>query len=272
MRRSLGDKRRKIGDGEDGDTDQIAGIVREYGQLKETVRNKIFDNADFGYTRVTVERPLRLRLELNADAEAKWLVAVETEHQKYSDRMAAPDELKIWFAGILAEFGRKPWLDWNVIAPKVVKHLKKLDDLGTQAEREFRRFFLLTDPEARRVILKTELFKKGETVSEKDRFAGWFEDKDADGGRIRVRYVVDTQLRDFENVPLKDDVDEYFRREVLPHVDDAWMDRSKDKVGYEISFNRYFYSYTPPRPLGKIDADLEKAEDEILRLLNEVTA
>ena len=81
-----------------------------------------------------------------------------------------------------------------------------------------------------------------------------------------------TQLRDFENVPLKLDIDDYFRREVLPHVPDAWMDRSKDKVGYEISFNRYFYKYTPPRPLEKIDADLEKAEHEILQLLKEVTA
>jgi type I restriction enzyme M protein len=271
MRRSLGDKRRKIGDGEDGDPDQIADIVREYGQLKPTVRNKIFDNTDFGYTRVTVERPLRLRLELNADAEAKWLVAVETEHQKDSDRMAAPDELKIWFAGILAEFGRKPWLDWNVIAPKMAKHLKKLADLGTQAEREFRRFFVLTDPEAVRIILKSEPLKKVPGVSEKDRLAGWFEDNDAEGQRIRVRYVVDTQLRDFENVPLKQDIDDYFRREVVPYVPDAWMDRSKDKVSYEINFNRHFYRYSPPRPLGKIDADLEKAENEILQLLKEVT-
>jgi type I restriction enzyme M protein len=83
---------------------------------------------------------------------------------------------------------------------------------------------------------------------------------------------VDTQLRDFENVPLKQDIDDYFRREVLPHVPDAWMDRSKDKVGYEINFNRHFYRYQPPRPLEAIDAELKKAEDEILRLLNEVTA
>jgi type I restriction enzyme M protein len=67
-------------------------------------------------------------------------------------------------------------------------------------------------------------------------------------------------------------VDAYFTREVLPHVPDARMDRSKDKVGYEISFNRHFYRYTPPRPLEAMDADLKKTEDEILRLLNEVTA
>jgi type I restriction enzyme M protein len=72
-------------------------------------------------------------------------------------------------------------------------------------------------------------------------------------------------------VPLTDDVDAYFAREVKPHVPDAWMDRSKDKVGYEINFNRHFYVFTPPRPLGQIDAELKAAEDEILRLLHEVT-
>ncbi len=84
-------------------------------------------------------------------------------------------------------------------------------------------------------------------------------------------YEPDADLRDFENVPLKDDIDAYFEREVRPHVPDAWMDRSKDKVGYEINFNRHFYKYTPPRPLEEIDAELKQAEEEIMRLLREVT-
>jgi type I restriction enzyme M protein len=82
----------------------------------------------------------------------------------------------------------------------------------------------------------------------------------------------DPDLRDFENVPLKDDIDAYFKREVRPHVPDAWMDRSKDKVGYEINFNRHFYKYIPPRSLEEIDAELKQAEEEIMRLLREVTA
>ena len=65
-------------------------------------------------------------------------------------------------------------------------------------------------------------------------------------------------------------MDGYFEREVRPHVPDAWMDRSKDRVGYEINFNRYFYEYTPPRPLEEIDADLKQAEEEIVRLLRGV--
>jgi hypothetical protein len=93
----------------------------------------------------------------------------------------------------------------------------------------------------------------------------------AKGGRDDG-YEPDADLRDFENVPLKDDIDAYFEREVRPHVPDAWMDRTKDKVGYEINFNRHFYKYTPPaRPLEEIDAELKQAEEEIMRLLREVT-
>jgi type I restriction enzyme M protein len=84
-------------------------------------------------------------------------------------------------------------------------------------------------------------------------------------------YEPDPDLRDFENIPLKDDVAAYFESEVLPFAPDAWMDRSKDKVGYEINFTAHFYKYTPPRQLEAIDADLKQAESEILRLLNEVT-
>jgi hypothetical protein len=106
---------------------------------------------------------------------------------------------------------------------------------------------------------------------ENDRLRGLFPDSTGKTKHV-IQYEPDSDLRDFENVPLKEDIDDFFRREVLPHVPDAWMDRTKDKVGYEINFNRHFYRYTPPRPLDAIDADLKKAEEEILRLLKEVTA
>jgi type I restriction enzyme M protein len=84
--------------------------------------------------------------------------------------------------------------------------------------------------------------------------------------------VADASLRDTEDVPLTDDIDAYFRREVLPHVADAWIDRSKTKVGYEIPFNRYFYEYAPPRPLETIDDELQQLGREIMELLTEVVA
>jgi len=82
--------------------------------------------------------------------------------------------------------------------------------------------------------------------------------------------VPDSELRDFENVPLKDDIDTYFAREVLPHVPDAWMDWSKDKIGYEISFTRYFYEYTPLRSTAEIGAELLALDEETENLLREI--
>ena len=80
----------------------------------------------------------------------------------------------------------------------------------------------------------------------------------------------DPELRDYENVPLKEDINEYLKREVLPHVPDAWVDETRTKIGYEINFNRYFYKYTPPRPLEEIELDLKQIEKEIFDMLNEV--
>src|SRR5207302_11101451 len=82
----------------------------------------------------------------------------------------------------------------------------------------------------------------------------------------------DAELRDTENVPLKEKIEDYFKREVLPHVPDAWIDHSKTKLGYEIPLNRHFYRYEPPRPLDEIESDIKTLESEILTLLKEVTA
>jgi type I restriction enzyme M protein len=84
------------------------------------------------------------------------------------------------------------------------------------------------------------------------------------------RLEPDASLRDTENVPLKQDIQDYFAKEVLPHVPDAWIDDSKDKVGYEIPFNRHFYEYKPPRPLEEIDGELDELSREIMELLREV--
>ncbi|MGH3613426.1 MAG: hypothetical protein ACRDRK_12710 [Pseudonocardia sp.] len=81
----------------------------------------------------------------------------------------------------------------------------------------------------------------------------------------------DPDLRDYENVPLDEDIQVYFEREVIPHVPDAWIDHDKTKVGYEIPFTRHFYVYTPPRPLAEIDAELQELEAQIQKLLGEVT-
>lgn len=103
--------------------------------------------------------------------------------------------------------------------------------------------------------------------------------RDADGkvvvgekGKQKGKPQPDASLRDTENVPLTEDVGEYFKREVLPHAPDAWIDPDKTKVGYEIPFNRHFYVFKPPRPLAEIDADLKRTTDRILDMIKGLSA
>ena len=91
-------------------------------------------------------------------------------------------------------------------------------------------------------------------------------------GKAKGKPVPDSKLRDTENVPLHEDVETYFAREVLPHVPDAWIDHDKTKVGYEIPFNRHFYVFTPPRPLAEIDADLKQTTDRIKAMIEGLMA
>ncbi len=224
-RRSLGDKRRHL------TAEHVEEIVQLYGRFQEDERSKIFDNDDFGYSRVTVERPLRLRYQMTFEDKARFLDACPYLLDDVQD--------------IDKVFGREPQRDWNATWENISALLHKRQSRWKKVEqRLFRDVFTVKDPD-------------GEPVRKDGREKG---------------YEPDTALRDFENVPLKDDVDAYFEREVRPHVPDAWMDRGKDKVGYEINFNRHFYKCTPPRPLEEIDADLKKAEEKIIRLLREVTA
>ena len=224
-KRSLGDKRRHI------TGSQINEIVKLYDRQTDGETSKTFDNADFGYTRVTVERPLRLRYLMTTEDKARFLDACP----HLLDDVQAIDKT----------FGRKPEKDWNVV-------WQRIEDL---------------------LHARKSSWKK----SEEARFRNVFTQKEAEAvpvakGSRSKDYEPDPDLRDFENVSLKDEVDAYFEREVRPHVPDAWMDRTKDKIGYEINFNRHFYKYTLPRPLEKIDSELKQAEEEILRLLREVTS
>ncbi|MGA9627296.1 MAG: class I SAM-dependent DNA methyltransferase [Bryobacteraceae bacterium] len=223
-KRSLGDKRRHM------TASQISEVVRIYGRLENDERARTFDNEDFGYTHVTIERPLRLRYQMTTEGKARFLGACP----HLLDSVQAIDEA----------LGREPNTDWNVVWSQIEDLLYEQPSRWKASEKKlFRTVFCERDPNARPVVLE---------------------------GR-QTGFDPDPDLRDFENVPLKENIDAYFDREVRPHVPDGWMDRSKDKTGYEINFNRYFYQYRRPRALEEIDADLKLAEDEIVRLLLEVT-
>lgn len=220
-KRSLGNKRRYIS------AKQIDEIVRLYDPRKLNEHTKAFDNADFGFTRVTVERPLRLRYQMTTGDKARFLDA----YPNLLDDVQVIDKV----------LSREPVLDWNSVWEKIQNLLHERKSRWKATEQKlFRSVFTHKDPKAKPV-------------------------------RQGKGYEPDPDLRDFENIPLKEDIDVYFKSEVLPHVPDAWMDREKDKVGFEINFNRYFYKYTPPRSLKEIDADLEKEEEKIFQLLREVT-
>jgi type I restriction enzyme M protein len=227
LRRSLGDKRREFSD------QNIKDIVQEYGPMSPSETCKVFDNQDFGYHRLTIERPLRLKFQITLHGKERFLDACPN----LLDDLQAID----------AAIGRDESFDWNSIWARAQAVLKQRESKWRAPQaKAFRDAFTQVDPGAQPAILKQT-------------------------GK-QVEYEADAALRDFENVPLKVNMNEYFQREVIPHVPDAWIAHDKTKVGYEINFNRHFYKFTPPRPLADIDADLKKAEAEILRLLSEVTA
>lgn len=246
MRRSLGDKRREMSE------DDIAIVVCEYGQFTESETCKIFDNADFGYHRVPVERPLRLLYQMDVERKSRFLDAVPS----LLDDVQAIDK----------ELGREPRSNWNEFDRLMTDLLKQRSSRWKAPERKlFREVFTDREAEAEPVILK-ERKASGDPDA---RVWGWFPDSKK---KIERMYEADTQLRDFENVRLKDEIVRYFHCEVEPHVPDAWMDGEKIRIAYEINFNRHFYKYTPPRPLAEIDADLKQMEKKIVHLLREVTA
>ena len=221
MRKSLGSKRKFLSE------QQIAEIAKLHEAGENTLNSKVFATTDFGYRRITVERPLRLRFSVTPEKLAAY------ENTKGGDQVEA-------FAKVEGHFDNLP-------AFLKAAGIKKL---GKSALKAVLSCFGDRDGDAQPVL--------------------------DDKGNVQA----DSDLRENENVSLNQSIDDYFAREVLPHVPDAWIDTSKTDakdglvgiVGYEINFNRYFYVYQPPRALAKIDADLKAVEAEIAALLGEVTA
>lgn len=225
LRRNLGKKRVEISE------DQSAAVLAIYEAFEETKVSRIFDTEDFGYTKVCVERPLRLRYDLTEEQRDR--LRLDKEVLKLKDDRA--DQLAAALEGLA---NQAPWRDDSRFFSALTEALPWKPTAG---------------------LMKTMRATLGVRDETAEPVCG------EDG-----LPVPDSELRDFENVPLKEDIDEYFRREVLPHVPDAWMDRAKDKVGYEISFTKYFYEYTPLRSTAEIAAELLKLDEETENLLREI--
>jgi len=232
MRKSLGSKRKYLSDV------QINDVVRLYGEFEETKVSKLFDTTDFGYRRITVERPLQLSF-----------------HPHDEDKLEALQN-------------DATFIKLNALGGEILVALKAIEPDKITSRDEFKKIL------AKKITskLSPSQFKPIQKhLSEHDDDAELC--RDAKGN-----LEANADLRDYENIPLSQDITEYFKQEVIPHVPLAWIDENKVDakdgligiVGYEIPFNRHFYEYVPPRSLEVIDAELETLNKEIMEMLHEI--
>jgi type I restriction enzyme M protein len=275
MKKSLGNKRKQIGDGEEGRPDQITDITTIYGNLKhdetrkfnikengnggyvekELIVSKVFDNEDFGYNKITVERPLRLNFQAS-DERIELLDGITAFQNIATSKKKDANEREREI-----EEGKKRQETIRIM----LKDLGKAHNLKLYKDRKTFLIDLREIDRAKGIKLSSaELKAILEALGERDETADICRDR-------KGNPEPDPQLRDTEMVPLKENIDDYFKREVLPHVPDAWIDYTKTKIGYEIPLNRHFYKYEPPRDLEVIDAELKELEGDILDLLKGVT-
>ncbi len=275
---------------------QIDAITNLYMDFVENDISKIYPNEYFGYNKITVERPLRLSAQFTAEAiatlrfeksiaeEMEWAYThfgddLYKDIKKYKEKIEAhlcKNEVKLKPADktkllstehwkkqlalmqaaqkIAEKLGAKQFDDYNAFLPLLNKTIKELKlDIDAKGLKSITNAITWKNEDAERVIKKTEKARP--------------EQGRRDG---TILYEADSDLRDTENVPLDQDIHEYFEREVLQHISDAWIDESKTIKGYEISFTRYFYNYVPPRSIEEITAEIFELEKETEGILNEI--
>lgn len=252
MRKNLGDKRREIPLEKSG---EILGLLREF---RESEHVKIFPTTHFGFRKITVERPLKLNFQANPDRLAKL------EEEKGFKNLAQSKKK--------GTAGAKEQAEGRAAQEAIRRVLRTLP--GTLF-KDRAKFEVALAAAARKADLKVPapaIKAVLSALAERDETATTC--RDADGNP-----EPDPELRDTESVPLSENIEAFFEREVKPHVPEAWIDTSKRDekdgqvgiVGYEINFNRYFYRYKPPRPIEEIEADVRAIEEDTARMLADVT-
>lgn len=240
-RKSLGNKRNDITD------ESIENILELYNNFVENDKVKIFYNEDFGYTKITVERPMQLNYQVtperleNLYSYAQFKKLAESKNKDPEKKLIEEKKGKQQQEEIknaLLTIGDDLYQDWNTFEKKVKIVLKSF--------------------ELKPAFIKNII----EKLSEHDESANYVTDK-------KGNPKADSNLRDTEKIPLIKNIDDYFEEEVLKYYPDAWYDNKKNKVGYEINFTQYFYKYEPPRPLEEIEADINKITAEIQELLKD---
>jgi type I restriction enzyme M protein len=321
LRKNLGKKNCKL------TQEDVRRICDAFLNMEESEYSKVFPNAAFGYWKITVDRPLRLRARFTrqavdalryatGDEEMRKAIYSEFGARLYEDFHKIRKDIEAWLTG---DEGEEEAVEGETKRPSIPeKRRKKLLDPTTwardrkllEAARDlwkvmgdeefpdfniFRREFdaaakehgiKLTaaekkliqlrlswrDPEAPEVIKKTVKAKPEDIeATAAGALHGRFLGK-VDGRDVVITYEPDTELRDTEQVPFLEDggIEAFFRREVLPHAPDAWIDPGKTVIGYEISFTKHFYKPEPLRTLGEIEADIRALEQESEGLLENI--
>ncbi|EFM64402.1 N-6 DNA Methylase [Peptostreptococcus stomatis DSM 17678] len=233
MRKPLGDKRKKLSE---EDTKKIANI---YGSFVDSEYSKIFDEDDFAHYKITVERPLRLNFMVSPDRIEK--LKEETAFINLAKSRKKNEETR-----------NKEIEEGEKLQRDIIHVLEMMDDSVFYKDRAKFEKILNKAFKAAGISIKAPLKKAIlNALSEKDETAEICRDK-------KGNPEPDTELRDIEQIPFKDDIEEYFKREVLPYAPDAWIDEDKTKIGYEIPFTRYFYKY---EELGDAKETLEEIKE-----------
>ncbi len=253
MRKSLGDKRREIPPDK---AEQILSLLRSFAEGEYV---KIFPTTHFGFRKITVERPLRLNFQASPERIARLDEESAFRNLAVSKKKNPKEKAKEE-----AEGRKEQAAILKMLATLSGTLFKDRPAFESALDKALKAAGLKIPSPVRKAILSA--------LSERDETAEICRDSDGNP-------EPDPELRDTENVPLSESIETYFEREVKPYVPDAWIntairdpkDNQVGKVGYEINFNRYFYKYTPPRPLEKIETDIRSIEKDIVRMLAEVT-
>ena len=253
LRKNLGNKNCGLSD---EDVTRICDTVLSFG---ENEQSKIFPNEAFGYWKVTVDRPLRLSVDLSPDHRERFRTACH-------DAMEEP--LAVVVERVAAVLGDGPHPDFNQFLEVVAKYAHECGVKLTTGQKKLLQTALALRDEAAEPVVK-RIHRSG--IVEPDPIRGLVEA--TIDGRLRVvEYEPDNELRDTEQMPLLEEggIESFLRREMLPYASDAWYDPASVKIGYEISFTRYFYEPQPMRTLEEIRADILALERETEGLLEEI--
>ncbi|MBA7665402.1 hypothetical protein ES703_73472 [subsurface metagenome] len=239
----------------------LKGHIQKISDLllsfKENEQSKIFPSEAFGYWKITVERPLRLKVDLSPNVVKKFADCCEKIKEKKLPKVVEQ---------IVAKIGPDPHLDFNTFIQNIESVAEE-----NKIKLKAKQIKLLASELAIRDESAQPVIKKICKADKPNPLYGMFE-AEINGKRCVVEYEPDTSLRDTEQVHLLEDggIEVFFKREVLPYVPDAWIDFTKTQIGYEISFTKYFYKPTPLRTLEEIKADIFALEEETEGLLEEI--